>query len=302
MVDFASLRKNSSSSLDKLTKEIEKLNTKSEGAADIRFWYPNVDKAGNGYAVIRFLPTPGDEEVPFVRMFKHAFKGPAGQWYIENSLTTIGQPDPLSEYNGKLWNSTTDDKSPEREQVREQKRRLLYISNIYIITDQLNPENEGKVKLFNYGAKIFDKLNEAMNPQFEDEKAINPFDLWDGANFKLKIRNVEGYRNYDKSEFSKTGPLFDSDEQMEVIWKQEHSLQAFLAETNFKTYDELSKRLDLVLGLKTGSKVASKASNDDDDTPPAAVARKPKARSAKVEATSNNDDDDDLEFFKKLSA
>jgi hypothetical protein len=235
-------------------------------------------------------------------MFKHAFKGPAGQWYIENSLTTIGQPDPLSEYNGKLWNSTTDDKSPEREQVREQKRRLLYISNIYIITDQLNPENEGKVKLFNYGAKIFDKLNEAMNPQFEDEKAINPFDLWDGANFKLKIRNVEGYRNYDKSEFSKTGPLFDSDEQMEVIWKQEHSLQAFLAETNFKTYDELSKRLDLVLGLKTGSKVASKASNDDDDTPPAAVARKPKTQSAKVEATSNNDDDDDLEFFKKLSA
>ena len=244
MVDFATLKNNSSSMFDKLTQEVTKLNNVEYGGDD-RFWYPDVDKAGNGYAVIRFLPAPGDEDVPFVRIWTHGFKGPTGQWYIENSLTTIGRPDPVGEMNSKLWNMSTDDDSPSRKQARNQKRKLGFVSNVYIIQDSLNPENNGKVFLFRYGKKIFDKINEAMNPQFADEAKMNPFDLWNGANFKVKIRNVEGYRNYDKSEFGERGPLSDDDRALENIWKQCHSLQEFLKPENFKSYDELKLKLEI---------------------------------------------------------
>jgi hypothetical protein len=309
-MDFSSLRKNSGkNSLEKLTKELSKLNQQSEGGKDTRFWYPNVDKAGNGYSVIRFLPAPGEEEVPFIRMFEHGFKGPSGTWYIENSLTTINQPDPVSEFNSKLWNSTTDDESPARKQVRVQKRKLNFVANIYVIQDQMNPENNGKVFLYKFGKKIYDKLNEAMNPQFEDEDPMNPFDFWAGANFKLKIRNVEGYRNYDKSEFSTVSPLFDSDEQMENAWKQEHSLQAFLAPSNFKSYDELKAKLNKVLGL-TGSggaepAVARAAAANrkpdpiEDDAPWADP--KPLKEAPARSAPSADEDDDDMAFFSKLA-
>jgi hypothetical protein len=301
-MDFASLKKNSKSQLESLTNELSKLSTKSSNKnEDDRMWYPAVDKTGNGYAVIRFLPAPEGEDVPFIRIWDHGFKGPTGKWYIENSLTTIGEKDPVGEYNSKLWNVSDDDNSPERKQARAQKRRLTYVSNIIVLKDPANPENEGKVFLFKYGKKIFDKLQEAMNPQFADEKPLNPFDLWEGANFKVKIRNVEGYRNYDKSEFDERGALLDDDAKLEKIWKKEYPLQPFLDRKNFKTYDELKRKLNEVLGL------------DDDFAEPKAAAPRQQTTSEKFAAkredaapswdrkTSSTDDDEDLAFFKSLA-
>jgi len=305
-MDFSKLKSQSGkSSLEKLTSELAKLNQQNEGGKDNRFWYPNVDKAGNGYAVIRFLPAPGDEDVPFIRMFEHGFKGPTGSWYIENSLTTIGKNDPVSELNSKLWNMSDSDESPSRKQARAQKRKLNFIANIYVVQDQANPENNGKVFLFKFGKKIYDKLNEAMNPQFADEQPMNPFDLWAGAHFKLKIRNVDGYRNYDKSEFASAGPLFDDDEQMEAVWKQEHSLQAFLAPSNFKSYDELKAKLNKVLGLNENGTTAPAAARaaaaardeEDEDLPWQA----PKQERSAPAPASSDEDDEDLAFFKRLA-
>ena len=312
MTDFTAMRKNSGkASLEKLTNVLSKLNTKqsNDSVKDTRFWYPNVDKAGNGYAVIRFLPSPGDEDVPFVRMFEHGFKGPAGQWYIENSLTTIGKQDPVGEYNSILWNVSSDDNSPSRKQARAQKRKLGFISNILVIEDKLNPENQGKVVLFKYGKKIFDKLNEVMNPQFDDEDPMNPFDFWSGANFKIKIRNVEGYRNYDKSEFSPAGPLFEDDSKMETIWKQEHSLQAFLDPSNFKSYEELKTKLDRVLGLNESGRTtpavarvmeSNRPKAEDEEEVPWARSKEERSAPAKA-AASADEEDDDMKFFKKLA-
>ena len=300
-MSFTNLKSKSTSSLEKLTQELVKMNQQGESQKDVRFWYPNVDKAGNGYAVIRFLPAPGDEELPFIRMFEHGFKGPTGSWYIENSLTSIGKVDPVSEYNTKLWNISTDDNSPTRKQARDQKRKLVFISNIYVIQDQANPENNGKVFLFKFGKKIYDKLNEAMNPQFADEDPLNPFDFWSGADFKLKIRNLDGYRNYDKSEFSKPGPLFNNDEQMEAIWNQEHSLDAFLNPSNFKTYDELKAKLNKVLGLNDNggmTPAAARATYISEDDIPRQYAKQERA----TQTVNDSEDDEDLAFFKKLAS
>ena len=232
----------------KLVKEVEKMNT-SSGSSDDRVWKLDVDKSGNGYAVIRFLPAPNGEDLPFVKLYSHAFQGPGG-WYIENSLTTLGQKDPVSELNSELWNNGTD---AGKELARKQKRKLTYVSNIYVVKDPANPANEGKVFLFKYGKKIFDKLTAAMQPEFEDEEAIDPFDFWQGANFKLKAKNVAGYRNYDSSEFAKAGALLDDDDAMEAIWKKQYSLAELVSADQFKSYDELKKRLDYVLGVKGGN-------------------------------------------------
>jgi hypothetical protein len=314
MVDFSKLRSMSGkSSLEKLSGELAKMNTQGESAGDDRFWYPNVDKAGNGYAVIRFLPAPGEEDVPFVRVFSHGFKGPGGQWYIEDSLTTIGKNDPVGEMNSRLWNESSDDNSPGRKQARAQKRKLGYICNVYIIQDQLNPENNGKVKLFKFGKKIFDKLNEAMNPQFADEEPMNPFCLWTGASFKLKIRNVEGYRNYDKSEFASPGPMFEDDKEMEAVWKQEHSLKTFVDPSKFKSYEELKTKLHRVLGIDENSgkstpaasraQAANRRSADEDEGLPWQEQKQERAAPARQPAATkpDADDDDDLAFFKKLA-
>ena len=302
-MDFSQLKKSSGKGqLEKLTEELTKLSgtKQTDNKKDERFWYPNVDKAGNGYAVIRFLPPPQGEDIPFVRIFEHGFQGPTGSWYIENSLTTIGKNDPVGEYNSQLWNSGLDS---DKEIARKQKRKLGYVSNVYVITDQQNPENEGKVFLFKYGKKIFDKLNEAMNPEFADEDAMNPFDLWAGANFKLKIRNVEGYRNYDKSEFAKAGPLAD-DGEMEAIWHKEHSLQAFLDPKNFKSYDELKAKFNKVLGLdNAGLRTAAPAvvARAKEEDAPWAEEVSPATFKAKPSPSFEDDDDDGLEFFKNLA-
>lgn len=303
MVDFASMKKNRKSHFDKITTEVSKLATPQQGAQeDTRFWKPEVDKAGNGYAVIRFLPAPMNEDIPFVRVWDHGFQGPGG-WYIEKSLTTLGQKDPVSEYNSQLW--ATGSKA-NQDQVRKQKRRLTYISNIYVVKDPSHPENEGKVFLFSYGKKVWDKINLAMHPEFEDEAAINPFDLWEGGNFKLKIRKVEGYRNYDKSEFEAASPLFDDDAQMEGVWKEEFPLQTFLQPSEFKSYDTLKAKLYKVLGLDGGVQPQSRAEDfSDDEAPREEPARAPRAAApAKPKAESapwDEGDDPDMDFFKKLA-
>jgi len=246
-MSFADLKKQSKlgSLTQKLVKEVEKMNNAGTSGDD-RLWKLEVDKGGNGYAVIRFLPAPDKEDLPFVKLYSHAFQGPGG-WYIENSLTTLGQKDPVSEYNTMLWNNGTD---AGKDAARKQKRKLTYIANIYVVKDPANPSNEGKVMLYKFGKKIFDKITAAMQPEFEDEEAIDPFDFWKGANFKLKAKNVAGYRNYDSSEFSATSALLDDDDAMEGIWKKEYSLEEFTNADQFKSYDDLKKRLDYVLGIK----------------------------------------------------
>jgi hypothetical protein len=311
MSNFASLKK-SSADIGRLTKEIEKLNAPAEsgGKDDNRFWQPEVDKAGNGYAVIRFLPAPavdGDDALPWVRIFNHGFKGPSGKWYIENSLTTIGQKDPVSEYNSQLWNATSDENSPQRKQAREQKRRLTYIANILVVTDPKNPANEGQVKLFKFGKKIFDKITLAMNPQYQDEKPMNPFDLWNGANFKIKIRQVEGYRNYDLSSFDNPSPLSDDDAMLEKIWKSEYSLKEFTDPKNFKSYDELKRKLNDVLGIsgmdvsrvdvKVNETVTKTYTKSDE---PSFEASKPR-KSVEDTPPWTDSEDEDLDYFKSLA-
>jgi len=298
---FEALKQNRKSNFEKLTSELNKLNSNvpQDNTNDDRFWKPDVDKAGNGYAVLRFLPAPKGEDVPFVRIWDHGFQGPGG-WYIEKSLTTLNKPDPVSEMNTKLWNSGIESN---KDLVRKYKRRLSYFSNILVVKDPNRPENEGKVFLFKYGKKIFDKLNEAMHPQFADEKAINPFDFWDGANFKLKIRQVEGYRNYDKSEFDSSTPIAQDDDAIENIWNKQHSLQDLVDPKHFKSYDELKMRLEKALGVAGDSAQRMPPSIDEDEafpTPPKATPA-PAIPAAKQESAPWDDDDDDLSFFKKLA-
>lgn len=297
-MSFADLKRSSASSFDKLTKELEKLNknTFDNSKEEEKYWKPTVDKAGNGFALIRFLPAPGNEDIPFVRIWDHGFQGPSGLWYIEKSLTTLNKEDPVGEYNSKLWNSGIE---TDKELARKQKRRLTYVSNIMVLKDSSNPVNEGKVFLFRYGKKIFDKINDMMYPQFEDEKPVNPFDLWKGANFKLKIRNVEGYRNYDKSEFDTPAPLFDEDDKLEEVWNKEYSLKELVDPKHFKSYAELKARLDMVLGLDgSAPRPNTRAELATEDATEAPTF---KAKEAPVTATSS-DDDEDLEFFKKLAS
>ena len=300
---LADLRK-SRGGFETLMKEVEKIaNPQSESrGADDRYWQPEVDKAGNGYAVIRFLAPPKGEELPWVRVWNHGFQGPAGKWYIENSLTTLGKADPVSEYNTELWNSGSE---ANKEIARKQKRKLSYVVNILIVKDPAHPENEGKVFLYKFGKKIFDKIKDIAEPQFEDEKPINPFDFWEGANFKLKIRNVEGYRNYDKSEFDGTSTISEDDAEIEKIWSSQHSLVQFLDAKNFKSYDELKKKFEMVMGLNGASTAAVKpaADVDLDDVPTARVSQKTEKAPVKVPAkeVDFDDDNDSLSYFAKLA-
>ena len=292
---FADLKKSRNADLEKLTSEISKLGNKEEGKKsyeDTRFWKPTVDKAGNGFATIRFLPAPAGEDVPWVQVFSHSFQGPGG-WYIENSLTTLNKKDPVSEHNTVLWNSGVE---ANKDIARKQKRKLQYVANVYIIKDGANPDNDGTVRLFKFGKKIFDKLNDMMNPEFEDETPVNPFDLWEGANFKLKIRKVEGYQNYDKSEFESPAPLSQDEDDLEKIWKSEHLLSEFLSEKNFKSYDELKARLNKVLGLEGGGDYAEAVAKPS--TPIQAPVAKPKTT---IEQSSKFDDEDDVSYFEKLA-
>lgn len=313
MASFNTLKK-STDQLSRLNKEVEKLKspTKFEKKVDERFWKPEVDKAGNGSAIIRFLPTPavdGEDVFPWVRVFDHAFKGPTGKWYIEKSLTTPtpsfpkGRPDPVGEYNSQLWGDRSIEDSSyrasERKQARAQKRRLSFYSNIYVVSDPKHPENEGKVFLYRYGKKIFDKILLSMNPEFEGDVEVNPFDLWKGANFRLRIRNVEGYPNYDQSTFATPGPLLDSDDEMEKVYNAEYSLQAFIAPDQFKSYDVLKSQLEAVLGTSVSGGTVTETTTKE-----LQQASTPKERAAAIKTQLDDDavdDDDELAKFKALA-
>ena len=288
-MSLETLRK--SNSLDKLLNAVKEDSAPQEKKSyvDERLWKPELDKSGNGYAVIRFLPAVEGEDMPWAKVWNHAFQGPTGQWYIENSLTTVGQKDPVSEHNTKLWNTGLE---TDKETARKQKRKLQYFSNIYVVSDSKHPENEGKVFLYRYGKKIFDKLMAAMQPEFEDETPINPFDFWKGANFKLKIRKVDGYWNYDKSEFETPSALGD-DSVIESVWKKQYALKEFTASTNFKSYEELKTRLDAVL---SGTVSVGNVTDTMDDEPIVS----PKVDTKPVESK-QDDEDDTMDYFQKLA-
>ena len=294
MSSFANLKRQSGN-LDKLSKAIEALNSSSEGSEKKEdFWRPAVDKAGNGMATFRFLPASpqdGDDSLPWVKIFSHGFQGPGG-WLIDNCLTTNNQKCPVCEYNSSLWNSGIE---ANKDVVRKQKRKLNYIANVYIVSDPKNPENEGQIKLFKFGKKIFDKITEAMNPAFEDETAINPFDLWKGANFKLKIRKVDGFQNYDKSEFDSSGPLLNDDDALEKIWQSEYSLQEQISDKEFKTYDALKARLDKVLGLN------GDAPKTTVEQVKAKTFDAPKKKAEDSPFKDDTSDEDDMSYFAKLA-
>ena len=295
-MSFSNLKRNKNQ-IDKLIQAAEKVggSTEKKSYGDDRFWKPTVDKAGNGYAVIRFLPAPEGEDLPWVRYWDHGFKGPTGMWYIENSLTSIGQSDPVGDLNSRLWNSGVES---DKEKARDQKRRLHYVTNICVVSDSGNPENEGKVFLYKFGKKIFDKIMDVMQPAFDDETPINPFDFWKGANFKLKIRNVEGYRNYDKSEFESVSVLNDNDDELETVYNGLNSLQEFVDPKNYKTYDELKAKLMRVLGeeVEAGALTLKQESQINEPAPP------------KLEPVTadeipfDTDEDDTMSYFAKLAA
>ena len=299
-MSLAALKKQNS--LDKLLGAVQSENTSQEKKSyvDDRLWKPVMDKTGNGFAIIRFLPAPKGEELPWAKLWNHAFQGPTGQWYIENSLTTIGQNDPVSEHNSALWNSGVES---DKEIARKQKRKLQYYSNIYVVKDSANPENEGKVFLYRYGKKIFVKIMETMQPAFEDETPVNPFDFWEGANFKLKLRKVDGYWNYDKSEFEAPSALFDDDDKLEDLWGQEYSLSAFTDTTNFKSYDELKKRLDVVLSGTTtvGNVTDISTASSFDDSPEMTTVVDTKEEPAPTISVTADDEDDTMSYFEKLA-
>ena len=297
-MSFKDLKKQSSlgSLTQKLVKEVEKMNTTS-GGADERLWKPEVDKTGNGYAVIRFLPAPQGEDIPWAKMYSHAFQGPGG-WYIENSLTTTGGKDPVSEYNRELWNSGNES---DKDVVRRQKRKLSYYANIYVVKDPTNPQNEGGVFLYKFGKKIFDKVMEAMQPEFEDETPINPFDFWQGANFKLKIVKKDGYWNYDKSEFDAVSPLLEDDDALEALWTKQYSLAAVSATDQFKSYDDLKKRLDYVLGHKKPARRVDEEVFEEDNNRSFQPNFERKEPVAAPVASASSEEDDALSYFQKLA-
>ena len=297
-MSFSDLKKQSSlgSLTQKLVKEVEKMNN-TGGGADERLWKPEVDKAGNGYAVIRFLPAPEGEDIPWAKMYSHAFQGPGG-WYIENSLTTTGGKDPVSEYNRELWNSGNES---DKDVVRKQKRKLSYYANIYVVKDQSNPQNEGGVFLYKFGKKIFDKVMEAMQPEFEDETPINPFDFWQGANFKLKIVKKDGYWNYDKSEFDAVSPLLEDEDALEALWNKEYSLAAVTAPDQFKSYEDLKKRLDYVLGHKQPSRPRLDEELEDESDGRGTFTPDFKSKAPAPVASASEDEDDALSYFQRLA-
>jgi hypothetical protein len=293
MSSFANLKR-SSGNLDKLSKAIEAISGTEASDKPDNYWRPAVDKSGNGMATIRFLPASekdGDDGLPWVKIFSHGFQGPGG-WLIDNCLTTKNQQCPVCEHNSTLWNSGIE---ANKDVVRKQKRKLNYIANVYIVSDPKHPENEGKIKLFKFGKKIFDKITEAMNPQFEDETPINPFDMWKGANFKLKIRKVEGYQNYDKSEFDSPSVLSDDDAKLEQIWKDSFSLSELTGDKEFKSYDVLKQRLDKVLGLN------GEAPKTTVEQVKAKTFDAPKAKAEDSPFKDDTSEEDDLSYFAKLA-
>ncbi len=299
-MSFENLKRNRDQ-ISKLVQAAEAAggSTEQKNYGDDRIWKPTVDKAGNGYAILRFLPANEGVELPWVRYWDHGFKGPTGQWYIENSLTSIGQNDPVGELNSRLWNSGIE---ADKETARAQKRRLHYVTNVLVVSDPGNPANEGKVMLYKFGKKIFEKIMDAMQPEFADESPVNPFDFWEGADFKLKIRNVEGYRNYDKSEFASASSLYDGDEsRLEGVYNQLHDLSEFTDPKNYKSYDELKAKLMRVLGEDATMGAPTMAQTQQINEPTYETNVPEPVAPISAEEINSTDDDDTMSYFAKLA-
>ena len=296
---FSDLKKSRQKSIDKINKKLQEQADSSKGfAEDTRMWKAELDKSGNGFAVTRFLPAPTGEDLPWAKTWNHGFQG-VGGWYIEECPTTIGKKCPVCEYNSSLWNSGIE---ANKEIARKQKRRLVYMSNILVLKDPANPQNEGELKLFKYGKKIFDKINDQMNPQFEDENPTNPFDLWEGANFRLKIRKVDGFNNFDKSEFDSVSPLYEgADEKLEELWKKEFPLSEFTDDSRFKEFSELKSRLDRVLGAQSEPVVPVSEPPFDGGKPMTTPHEPPVVESVTTPTTAENENDESLTYFQKLA-
>ena len=301
-MSFSALKQNRANDIANLVSAAESIgggNQEKKSYADERFWKPTVDKAGNGYAVLRFLPAPTGEDLPWVRYWDHGFKGPTGLWYIENSLTSIGQTDPVGEMNSILWNSGRDE---DKALARERKRRLHYVTNIMVVSDPSNPASEGKVYLYKFGKKIFDKIMDLMQPQFQDENPVNPFDFWEGADFKLKIRQVEGYRNYDKSEFASPAALHEGDDtKLEGVYNTLYSLQEFLDPKNYKSYAELKTKLSRVLGEEGAPMSTAESVSLDESAPIPSFPEQSQPEPQATSSTSDSDEDDTMSYFAKLA-
>lgn len=299
-MDINTLRKMRGTNFAKISGEFEKIaNPQSESKSyqDDRFWKLEADKAGNGTATIRFLPNPNGDDLPWVRIFNHGFQGPTGKWYIENSLTTIGEADPVGELNSRLWNTGNE---ADKEVARKQKRKLTYIANVLIVSDPKHPENEGQVRLFRFGKKIFDKIMDKARPTFEDETPVNVFDLWEGADFKLRQRKVEGYANYDQSTFMEPSAVADDEDELLTVMSKVHNLKEFLDPKNFKSYEELSRKLASVLNTEgSAGQTAAQLAEDDDAPAPTKVVTK--VAPAKVKVSQDDGDDDAMSFFKKIA-
>lgn len=307
--DFSKLKKRKFD-VQSLVNEAEKAGGNNK-KGDERFWKPTVDQQGNGYAVIRFLPTKeylnDPAAVPWVRYWDHGFKGPTGKWYIEKSLTSIGQQDPLGELNSRMW--ATED--PEQQEiVRQRKRRLHHVANILVVDDQGNPDNNGKVFLYQFGKKIFDKIIDVMSPEFPDEDPIVPFDVFGGANFQLKIRQVAGYRNYDKSNFAAPSDLFDGDEKkLEELFDKLYDISEFVDPAKYPSYSELEKKLNDVLGVRKPTLDAATAAAP---AMKSAEAKEPEIVESNIEINdetgeddlpwNDEEDDDVLAHFERLAA
>jgi hypothetical protein len=293
-MSFSDFKKKSKNSIEQLAKKLEEDIGTKKSYKDDRFWRPELDKTGSGYAVIRFLPAGENEDIPWAKTYTHAFKGKGG-WYIENCPTAIEQKCPVCEINNELWNSGIES---DKNIARDRKRKLSYISNILVISDPANPQNDGKVFLFKYGKKIFDKIQEAMKPDFQDEKPVNPFDLWGGSNFRMKIRNVAGYTNYDKSEFDSPSGLFDGDDKkLEALWNKLYRLKEFTDPSNFKSYDELKKKVHNVLGANIRDTSSEDTTVEDDMDEPVA----PKPSTKKKSSPEPDDDMDAMSYLEKLA-
>jgi hypothetical protein len=306
MQSFSDLKNSRQKSIDKINQKLLEQSEASKGFADdVRFWKADLDKSGNGYAVLRFLPAPPDEDLPWAKSWNHGFQG-VGGWYIEECPTTVGKKCPVCEYNSSLWNSGIE---ANKDIARKQKRRLVYVSNIYVIKDPANSENEGKIHLYKFGKKIFDKVNDLMNPEFEDESPVNPFDLWEGANFRLKIRKVDGYNNFDKSEFDSPSAMLDGDdEKLEELWNKEYLLAEFTDDSKFKEFDELKSRLDRVLNSNSESGIRVETSKPAFPTPMSSEVpfdggqpMNTKKEVPVAVTAENEDDDESLSYFQKLA-
>lgn len=276
--NYLNLIKEKAASLDPSQKQ-----QKKEPADAGEYWYPKEDAAGNGEAIIRFLPPHESEDIPFVHWKYYRFQGPTGEWYNAKSLKNLGQPDPVHEFNRDLWALGTEDA---KDQYRKQKHKETFVANVYVIKDKNSPENEGKVFKYRFGPLIWKMIKEQMQPEFDDIEPVNPFDPVEGANFRLRFKTSK-WRDYSASKFDNPSPLFKDNKQLEEVLATCYPLQPLVSEDKFKTYDELKARLHRVLALDTP--VNRKPRLDDEDE---VEAPKAKAASSRQSALTEDDDED----------